>query len=73
LYNAPFSEIELQNIKLVIQSNLFTYLGILLEGREDFEEECLLENRKRLPSDESSSSGKFFFLSKQVLMPEKFK
>ncbi|XP_058724102.1 extra-large guanine nucleotide-binding protein 1-like [Vicia villosa] len=57
LYNAPFSENELQNIKLVIQSNLFTYLGILLEAREGFEEESLRENRKRLPSDESTSSG----------------
>ncbi|CAJ2674240.1 unnamed protein product [Trifolium pratense] len=57
LYNAPFSENELQNIKLVIQSNLFTYLGILLEGREDFEDESLLDNRKRLPSDESTSSA----------------
>jgi hypothetical protein len=56
----------------VIQSNLFTYLGILLEGREDFEEESLLNNRKRLPSDESTSSGKFFsFLQivSQVIMP----
>ena len=41
----------------MIQSNLFTYLGILLEAREDFEEDSLLENRKRLPSDESTSSG----------------
>ncbi|XP_020216163.1 extra-large guanine nucleotide-binding protein 1 isoform X2 [Cajanus cajan] len=57
LYNVPFSENELQNIKLVIQSNLFTYLGILLEGRANFEEESLLENRKRCHVDESSSSG----------------
>ncbi|XP_004498181.1 extra-large guanine nucleotide-binding protein 1-like isoform X2 [Cicer arietinum] len=57
LYNAPFSENDLQNIKLVILSNLFTYLGILLEGREEFEEEILVENRKRWPSQESTSSG----------------
>ncbi|KAG5010176.1 hypothetical protein JHK82_018798 [Glycine max] len=57
LYNDPFSENELQNIKSVIQSNLFTYLGILLEGRAHFEEESLLENRKRRSVDESTSSG----------------
>ncbi|KAK7308550.1 hypothetical protein VNO77_42164 [Canavalia gladiata] len=56
LYNVPFSENELQNIKLVIQSNLFTYLGILLEGRANFEEESLLKNRKR-SCDESTTSG----------------
>ncbi|KAI4295589.1 hypothetical protein L6164_035619 [Bauhinia variegata] len=57
LYNVPFSESERQNIKLVIQNNLFTYLGILLEGREQFEEESLLEKRKRRLVDESTSSG----------------
>ncbi|TKY69155.1 Extra-large guanine nucleotide-binding protein 1 [Spatholobus suberectus] len=57
LYDVPFSENELLNIKLVIQSNLFTYLAILLEGRANFEEESLLENTKRRAANESTSSG----------------
>ncbi|KAG5042806.1 hypothetical protein JHK87_006721 [Glycine soja] len=56
LYNDPFSENELQSTKSVIQSNLFTYLGILLEGHAHFKEESLLENRKRRYADESTSS-----------------
>ncbi|XP_019448536.1 PREDICTED: extra-large guanine nucleotide-binding protein 1-like isoform X2 [Lupinus angustifolius] len=57
LYNVPFSESEHQDIKLVIQTNLFTYIAILLEERENFEEESLLENRKRQHLNESTSSG----------------
>ncbi|MBA0751097.1 hypothetical protein Gogos_002462 [Gossypium gossypioides] len=57
LYNIPFTENERQSIKLIIQRNLYGYLAILLEGRERFEEEILLENRKKQTADASGSSG----------------
>ncbi|XP_020216144.1 extra-large guanine nucleotide-binding protein 1 [Cajanus cajan] len=56
LYNVPFSENERQNIKLVIQSNLFRYLGVLLEAREYFEESWCQKSKGR-HVDESTSSG----------------
>ncbi|KAJ4845104.1 hypothetical protein Tsubulata_030333 [Turnera subulata] len=47
VYHVPFSENERQSIKFMIQTNLYAYLGILLEGRERFEEQSLAERRKR--------------------------
>ncbi|GKV24361.1 hypothetical protein SLEP1_g33981 [Rubroshorea leprosula] len=59
LYDVPFTENECENIKLTIQSNLYSYLGILLEGREQFEKRSLLEGRKIEMTDQAgpSSSG----------------
>ncbi|KAL8060501.1 hypothetical protein ABFX02_02G028600 [Erythranthe guttata] len=56
LYNVPFSEDEKQSIKIVIQRNLYRYIGILLEGREIFEEDRLIEMQKQ-NSDEPGPSG----------------
>lgn len=42
---------ECESIKTKIQSNMFRYLGVLLEGRERFEDECLTSLR------ESSGEG----------------
>ncbi|CAI8588790.1 unnamed protein product [Vicia faba] len=46
----PFSEDEHENILLTIQTNVYTYLGILLEGRERFEDEILADLKERQTS-----------------------
>ncbi|KDP31845.1 hypothetical protein JCGZ_12306 [Jatropha curcas] len=53
----PFTEDERENIKMTIQSNVYGYLGILLEGRDRFEEESLAEIKKEHSADKADPNG----------------
>lgn len=45
----------------MIQSNMYKYLSILLEGREQFEEEALAEKECASLEDEESGPGITFY------------
>lgn len=53
----PFTEEELKNIKLLMRRNLYGYIRVLLEARQQFEAESLNELSGNQSSGEHVLAG----------------
>nr|XP_043629307.1 extra-large guanine nucleotide-binding protein 1-like [Erigeron canadensis] len=57
LYKVPFSEDERQQVKSLIQSNLYRYISILLEGLQQFEEDYSVQIQRKLDDQPGTSAA----------------
>ncbi|KAJ4781164.1 Guanine nucleotide-binding protein subunit alpha [Rhynchospora pubera] len=57
--NTSFTEEEREEMKIMIQTNVYRYLAMLLEAREIFEEEIMYENTQtnQLPSSDADKQA----------------
>lgn len=61
LKKEPFSADERQDIKFIIQRNVYNYIALLLEARERFEDESLAELRRNQPGSTDEGSNKSIY------------